>query len=269
MIIIMDLKDTQRELRTILAELKVQAKRFPSFGIMRTRSRGREIYCKIDYSSGKRKRTIIDHEGVEYRNLLRGLCISAKMELVEQNLKMVTDFKKIYKDISQLEIIELMAGKYPRIDRQDIIEAINELEVSKLQPSDWALAQYCQSTYKEEEKTHTTSRGLKVRSKSEAAICEVFYELGIEFRYEEVIYIEGRKLIPDFTIRRKSDGKIFYWEHFGLMDTPGYRARYREKMDLYEFGGIVPWDNLITTFDKDGNIDLDYVKAIAGTILAA
>ncbi len=40
-------------------------------------------------------------------------------------------------------------------------------------------------------------------------------------------------------------------------------------MDLYEFGGIVPWDNLITTFDKDGNIDLDYVKAIAGTILAA
>ncbi len=118
MIIIMALKDTQRELRTILAELKVQAKRFPSFGIMRTRSRGREIYCKIDYSSGKRKRTIIDHEGVEYRNLLRGLCISAKM-------------------------------------------------------------------------------------------------------------------------------------------------------DLYEFGGIVPWDNLITTFDKDGNIDLDYVKAIAGTILAA
>ncbi len=157
MIIIMDLKDTQRELRTILAELKVQAKRFPSFGIMRTRSRGREIYCKIDYSSGKRKRTIIDHEGVEYRNLLRGLCISAKMELVERNLKMVTDFKKIYKDISQLEIIELMAGKYPRIDRQDIIEAINELEVSKLQPSDWALAQYSQSTYKEGEKTHTTS----------------------------------------------------------------------------------------------------------------
>jgi hypothetical protein len=161
-----------------------------------------------------------------------------------------------------------MQEKYPRLERQDIVIAVTELEDADKEPSQWALTKYIQSDYKPEEKIHTTSRGLKVRSKSELIICEIFYKYGIEFRYEEVIYINGRRLEPDFIIRRKSDGKIFYWEHCGMMELPKYRKRYYEKRDLYEFCDIVPWDNMIFTYDKDGSIDSEYIEAIVKTVLA-
>ena len=167
------------------------------------------------------------------------------------------------------ETISLLKEKYPRLDSQDIIIAVTELEAGERRPSDWVLASYKMSDYLPEEKVHTTSRGLKVRSKSELIICEIFYKYGIEFRYEEVMYINGRRIAPDFTVRRKSDGKIFYWEHCGMMDQPRYRKRYFDKRDLYELCDIMPWDNLFFTYDKDGSIDSNYIEAIVKTVLLA
>ena len=54
-----------------------------------------------------------------------------------------------------------------------------------------------------------------------------------------------------------------------MMDRSLYRKKYHDKLDLYELGDIVPWDNLIITFDKDGSIDLNYIEAIVKTVLAA
>ncbi len=54
-----------------------------------------------------------------------------------------------------------------------------------------------------------------------------------------------------------------------MMDLASYRKSYHDKMDLYELADIVPWDNLITTFDKDGSIDLNYIETLAKTVLAA
>lgn len=235
---------------------------------MRTVSRGKEIYCKVEYRKGKRKRTLITHGGEEYFDILKGIAIDTKRELAEEDAKLIADLKKSYKDVSAQEVISLMQEKYPRLDRQDIMIAVSELEDADKEPSQWALTKYIQSDYKPEEKIHTTSRGLKVRSKSELIICEIFYKYGIEFRYEEVIYINGKRLEPDFIIRRRSDGKIFYWEHCGMMELPKYRKRYYEKRDLYEFCDIVPWDNMIFTYDKDGSIDSEYIEAIVKTVLA-
>ena len=44
------------------------------------------------------------------------------------------------------------------------------------QKSDWQAQPYKQSTYMSEKKIHTTSHGLKVRSKSEVLIAERLYE---------------------------------------------------------------------------------------------
>lgn len=269
MIFQMDLRDGLRDLRHVLRLLKDQKKLYPAHKIMRTTDRGREVYYRIDYRGGKRKRTRIRKEDKEFRDILKSLCIEAKMEMVKNDIDLLEGLDKKFLDIRPIEIIERTVKKYPRLDRNDISDAVNELEEEAAKPTYWAAAGYTQSDYRPEEKIHTTSRGLKVRSKSEAAICEILYSLGVEFRYEEVIYISGRRIIPDFTIRRKSDGKIFYWEHFGMMDLPAYRKKHHEKMDLYEFAGIVPWDNLITTYDKDGSIDLKYIEAIVRTMLIA
>lgn len=269
MILCKDLRGAQGELRALINELKVQGKAYPLFKIMRTKSRGKEIYCKVEYFEGKRKRTIIDRESVEFFAILKGLCIDAKKEIAENDLFLLETLEEQYRDISPVEIIDLLERKYPKLERRDILAAVSDLERSEPDPSDWAKAPYHKAEFIEDGRTQITSRGLKVRSKSEAAICEILYANGIEFRYEEVIYINGRKVIPDFTIRRKSDGKIFYWEHCGMMEDPAYLNRYHEKIDIYELGDIVPWNNLILTYDNDGNIDLSYIEAIVRTVLAA
>ena len=51
------------------------------------------------------------------------------------------------------------------------------------------------------------------------------------------------------------------------MDDPDYRKRNAEKLAAYEENGIVPWDNLIITYDSDGSIDLSLAEAIAGAVL--
>jgi hypothetical protein len=268
MILSKDLRSTERSLRAMVRELKQQRKGFPALRLMRTVSRGKEIYCKVEYDRGKRKRTVISYGDNEFFSILKGLVIDAKRELAEEDVKLITDMKKRYRDVSSQEVIHLMQEKYPKLDRHDIVTAVTDLEDEDNHPSPWALSDYVKSDYKLEEKIHTTSRGLKVRSKSELIICEIFYKYGIEFRYEEVIYINGKRLEPDFIIRRKSDGKIFYWEHCGMMELPKYRKRYYEKRDLYEFCDIVPWDNMIFTYDKDGSIDSEYIEAIVKTVLA-
>ena len=41
-----------------------------------------------------------------------------------------------------------------------------------------------------------------------------------------------------------------------------YMKHHKSKLDIYESLGIVPWDNLIVTYDsKDGNLDLRIIES--------
>jgi hypothetical protein len=51
----------------------------------------------------------------------------------------------------------------------------------------------------------------------------------------------------------------FYWEHLGLLDDPGYQARWQRKRTEYQQLGILPWEKgggaegtLIETRDEPG-----------------
>ena len=72
----------------------------------------------------------------------------------------------------------------------------------------------------------------------------------VPFIYEKELYINGRHLFPDFTIRKR-DGSIVIWEHFGLMDNPEYSERAMEKIQLYRQAGFVQCQNLICTYEED------------------
>lgn len=126
---------------------------------------------------------------------------------------------------------------------------------------DWASADYKINTYKNEEKIHITSRGQRMRSKSEVFIAEKLYQFGIPFRYDELIYFEGRWYSPDFTFP-EINGKKWYWEHCGMMSDLFYRSDNQRKIAQYERMGITPWDNLIITYDTvDGGINLAVIES--------
>ena len=124
----------------------------------------------------------------------------------------------------------------------------------------WAEAEYRKNGKNPEEKKHITSRGLKVRSKSELLIAEGLYYHNIPFRYEQVISNHRHLFSPDFTIKTKKG--LVYWEHCGKMADPGYRAYNKWKLSQYEGMEIVPWENLIITYDlSDGEFDMRIIEA--------
>jgi len=80
---------------------------------------------------------------------------------------------------------------------------------------------------------YSTSKGDKVRSKSEVIIANLLYQYNLEYEYEKKLYYaQGKWIEPDFTVRLK-DGSEIYWEHLGMIGIETYDKRWKEKLDIY------------------------------------
>ena len=98
---------------------------------------------------------------------------------------------------------------------------------------------------------YVTNSGIRVRSKSERTIADALNQNKIPYQYEASLALGGERKFPDFTIRRPYDGKMFIWEHLGLMDHDGYKQKMIEKLTLYARFGFFPFYNLILTYEHD------------------
>ena len=114
----------------------------------------------------------------------------------------------------------------------------------------WMNAEYETNPAYPENLRYMTTLGTKVRSKSELNIANTLERLGIPYRYEQKMYVNGRKFYPDFTILLP-DGEILIWEHNGLMDNGEYVERARSKTYDYEADGFRQHNNLIITYEDD------------------
>ena len=97
-----------------------------------------------------------------------------------------------------------------------------------------------------------TERGERVRSKSEKIIADKLYMLGIPYRYEFPIVLEGNiKMYPDFTILKMPERKEVYLEHFGKLDDEAYINITIMKLNTYEKNGIYVGVNLFFTYETN------------------
>ena len=111
-----------------------------------------------------------------------------------------------------------------------------------------------------------TARGERVRSKSEVIIADTLFRHGIPYRYEFPLTLRRSNtaatgntatsghhtsitLYPDFLCLNTRTRSEFYWEHFGLMDSPEYSNNAAGKLRLYTENGILPGRNLIITME--------------------
>lgn len=106
---------------------------------------------------------------------------------------------------------------------------------------------------------HVTDKGDLVASKSEQLIANMLFARGIQYEYEKPLQIGSITFKPDFTVR-SADGRIWIWEHAGLLDDPDYARRFREKLRMYEQAGIRLQENLIVTKDQNGAFDAEEVR---------
>ena len=122
--------------------------------------------------------------------------------------------------------------------------------------------------YLQEHLKMITIKGHKVRSKSELDIANQLFLNQITYRYEPQILIGGKVFYPDFEILKVPEQKIFYWEHLGMMGQPEYREHAEYKLEEYRKAGIVPWKNLIITYDdENGGLDSKTISKIIDVFL--
>lgn len=127
----------------------------------------------------------------------------------------------------------------------------------------WMSAPYLKNTSHPEKLIYKSSSGNLLRSKSESIIDMLLHINKIPFRYECALQLNETTYFPDFTIRHPVTGKIYYWEHFGLMDNPDYCKRTFSKLENYTLHGIIPSIQLITTFETGENpLSVDTVQIL-------
>ncbi len=114
----------------------------------------------------------------------------------------------------------------------------------------WEKIPYEAKHFYEEDTCILTEKGERVRSKSEKILADKFFLKGIPYKYECPLKIQGYGVIyPDFTLMNSITGKIFYWEHLGMMDNADYVEKVMKKLEGYMRNGILPGKQLILTYE--------------------
>lgn len=115
-----------------------------------------------------------------------------------------------------------------------------------------------------------TAKGDYVRSKSEYLIADRLYRSNAIYHYEKPVPIDGGTsyLEPDFTILNPKTLKVFYWEHFGMMDNESYFYKTKQKLEIYSEIGILPCKNLIVTFETSTNpVEIEHIDRLISECL--
>lgn len=115
--------------------------------------------------------------------------------------------------------------------------------------TNWLNEPYEKNTNYANQLIYKSFSGNILRSKSESIIDMALYMNKIPFRYECALHLGDDIFYPDFTIMHPISGKIYYWEHFGMMDNPNYSKSAYSKLQFYGMYDIFPSINLITTFE--------------------
>lgn len=126
----------------------------------------------------------------------------------------------------------------------------------------WLAESFESNPFHPEELIYETDRGEYVRTKTERDIANIYYGLGIPYRYECALTLnDGRVKYPDFTLLDVKCRKIYYHEHLGLLDKEEYRIENLQKIDKYRESGICTGNNLIITHDtKYSPINLKQIR---------
>ncbi len=120
-----------------------------------------------------------------------------------------------------------------------------------------------------------SERGEPMISKSEVIIanCLNKYKRQLTYSYEDKLRLEAeeRTIKPDFTIEDLDTGRIFYWEHLGMMTRKDYRKKWLKKLEGYHKDGFVLHTEATSTDDKvliitednpSGGIDSSYIDGL-------
>jgi len=243
----------QAEMEEIRARLKAlpdgELRYYINGGSMR-------YFRKITEESGKKKRVYLNRGQRELAGqLAEKRYLTERMRDLAHEMKALHAYRRHYGGVDHARLLLEKADVYRELLHEKFRPVSEELAA-------WAEGNYTSTLEKKENLNVKSPRGF-VRSKSESMIAWELYEKKVPYHYEEDHFISGTVLHPDFTIRHPETGKVFLWEHFGLMDNPQYARNALLKVQTYISAGYVPMMNLIVTSETASEpLDMELVKML-------
>lgn len=241
-----------KRLETQINKLKVKLKRLPDGNMFCTQN-GK--YYKWYLTDGKTQTYLPKKERKLAEKLAAKKYLSLLLDDVTHEKRAIDFYLRHHSSVSQAEKL-LHIPEYKELISPYFIPASKELH-------DWATQSYDKNPKYPEQLIYKAASGNYVRSKSEVMIDMYLHANKIPFRYEAALTVGELTLYPDFTIRHPETGKVFYWEHFGLVDDQAYCQNMHSKLQLYTSCGIFPTIQLITTYEtKNAPLSPEVVEKI-------
>lgn len=224
------LEDEIKNLEKVNSEAKRHIRKSEKHNLTTRKIRGCYRYYLDDKYAGKDKLGTVKAlaEQEYYRKLLKDTGVllekakSYKMSCEKHNPCMA--FRSLHEGKRKLIT--------PMVD--DIDELIEKFEKEE----------YKGLPFEENQNVFYTAKGECVRSKTEKIIADTLHRKGIHYKYERPLELEvsaGQKKLfyPDFTVMRKSNGRIVYIEHFGMLDNPSYYNNTLNKLNVFEKNNLL------------------------------
>ena len=252
-----EMEELLAEERELLKSANMELGSMPEGYLSQVMRGGKMTYFHVVNDGGRRIRKSINGNRQIMGKLARKKYLETEILLLEKDIDLLEKLVGEYVDPAADEILRRVPGRFRLLpDEFFFPKHVQQGDTDAA----WA-ANYRKSSYMAEKRTKTTSRGEKVRSMAEVAIAETYYKLGVPFRYDAEINIGRYTLSTDFLVKRPRDGKLIYHEHCGMTGNESYMRHHRWKLEQYESVGIVPWDNLLVTYnDAEGNFDLQRIE---------
>lgn len=247
--------------------------------LMVTAEKGKPVYFRVTHENGKYKRKrITGREQIIYKlankqyrtelkrrkehnnKLFAGI---AQRLLPEDPSSVMAALPKGFDKLDYSRVIDPNARRpdWPNPSRDPyVFPERARLTLEDETPEEWAAALYCENTKELRNKTHRSRRGICCRSKGEAMLLDLADDMGLRYRYDSTVLIDGREISPDLIIARE-DGKLIYVEHHGWIDRESNDRWFLFKLDLYASIGILQGYNLLVTFDRsDTSCDTELIR---------
>ncbi|GAB1475733.1 hypothetical protein MASR2M70_05650 [Bacillota bacterium] len=259
---LLELNEHEKEL---LKRFLDDIKSLPRGGLHAKIIRGRE--CCYHYipsnapgEAGKRV-----HLGKDDAELLSGLCKRKFLVMSIKDLqKFIRHRERYLKNCGAYDpntIMSRLPKSCANVCKLPVLKSQNGVAAALLGES-------IQSTFHADQLIYSTPNGIKVRSKSELIIATELELSYVPYHYEAALTLEGQNYYPDFTILSPKNNRIIYWEHFGKPDDPVYARSMNEKLSVYRRNKIVPFYNLIETYEMPGiPFDANLIRRIIKSML--
>lgn len=221
---------------------------------------GMKLYL-VNNDNGKEKRERIQFTDKRAKSFFVQQIFIARSKRLQRNVERLRKYLKYSEDASFEKIFAELQENYEIKNRNYLIEALQECRGAKASGVTAFKANESEN-FRQEGKIHISSSGKIYRSKSELSIEAELIKYNVDYNYESKIYCANKLYRPDFTITR-NDGSVVIWEHFGMVNDDEYVEKMLVKYVDYVRQGIVPWDNLVVTFDKkNGGLDVEEIDFI-------